>query len=107
MGSGLASSAAAAANWEAGHFPRTKPKSIELLVASRTNSWPNVSHMSHEKRLVELKLQLPPAPKPVAVYKTAVVAGNLAYVSGHGPLKVDKSVITGRVGDDLDLDAGK
>lgn len=63
--------------------------------------------MSHEKRLVELKLQLPPAPKPVAVYKTVVVAGNLAYVSGHGPLKPDKSVITGRVGDDLDLDAGK
>ena len=63
--------------------------------------------MSHEKRLVELKLQLPPAPKPVAVYKTLVVAGNLAYVSGHGPLKADKRVITGRVGDDLDLDAGK
>ena len=63
--------------------------------------------MSHEKRLVELKLQLPPAPKPVAVYKTVVVAGNLAYVSGHGPLKADKSVITGRVGDDMDLDAGK
>ncbi len=63
--------------------------------------------MSHEKRLVELKLQLPPAPKPVAVYKTLVVAGNLAYVSGHGPLKADKTSITGRVGDDLDLDAGK
>jgi enamine deaminase RidA (YjgF/YER057c/UK114 family) len=63
--------------------------------------------MSHEQRLVELKLQLPPAPKPVAVYKTVVVAGNLAYVSGHGPLKADKSSITGRVGDDLDLDAGK
>ncbi|MEO8428530.1 MAG: RidA family protein [Verrucomicrobiota bacterium] len=63
--------------------------------------------MSHEKRLVELKLQLPPAPKPVAVYKTAVVAGNLAYVSGHGPLKADKTSITGRVGDDLDLNAGK
>ena len=63
--------------------------------------------MSHEKRLVELKLQLPPAPKPVAVYKTLVVAGNLAYVSGHGPLKADKTSITGRVGDDLDLNAGK
>jgi enamine deaminase RidA (YjgF/YER057c/UK114 family) len=63
--------------------------------------------MSHEKRLVELKLQLPPAPKPVAVYKTLVVAGNLAYVSGHGPLKADKTSITGRVGDDLALDAGK
>ena len=31
----------------------------------------------------------------------------MAYVSGHGPLKPDKSLITGRVGADLDLNAGK
>ena len=63
--------------------------------------------MNPETRLHELKLTLPPAPKPVAVYKTLVIVGNLAYVSGHGPLKPDKSLITGRVGADLDLEAGK
>ena len=63
--------------------------------------------MSFEKRLLELKLELPPAPKPVAVYKPLVIAGNMAYVSGHGPLKPDKTLITGRVGQDLDLAAGK
>src|SRR5262247_2325487 len=63
--------------------------------------------MSAETRIAELKLELPPAPKPVAVYKSMVVAGNLAYVSGHGPLKTDKSLITGRVGGDLDVAAGK
>ena len=63
--------------------------------------------MSAEKRLLELKLELPPAPKPVAVYRTVVIAQNLAYVSGHGPLKSDGSMITGRVGADLDLAAGK
>src|SRR3954469_1083198 len=63
--------------------------------------------MTPETRLAELKLELPPAPKPVAVYKPLVVCGNLAYVSGHGPLKADKSLIVGRVGADLDLDAGK
>src|SRR5881396_3739347 len=63
--------------------------------------------MSAEKRLVELKLELPPAPKPVAVYRTVVVAGNVAYVSGHGPLKSDGTMISGRVGADLDLAAGK
>src|SRR5204863_118754 len=63
--------------------------------------------MSAEARVAELKLELPPAPKPVAVYKSMVVAGNLAYVSGHGPLKADKSLITGRVGADLDVGAGK
>ena len=63
--------------------------------------------MNAETRLVELKLELPPAPKPVAVYKPLVIVGNLAYVSGHGPLKPDKTLITGRVGADLNLDAGK
>src|SRR4051812_11022140 len=63
--------------------------------------------MSPEERIKELNLELPAAPKPVAVYKPLVVAGNMAYVSGHGPLKSDKSLITGRVGADLDLAAGK
>jgi len=63
--------------------------------------------MSAEKRLVELKLELPPTPKPVAVYRTVMVANNLAYVSGHGPLRSDGTLITGRVGADLDLSAGK
>ena len=63
--------------------------------------------MSAETRIAELALDLPPAPKPVAVYKPVVVTGNLAYVSGHGPLRSDKTLITGVVGRDLDLDAGK
>ncbi|MFO0802324.1 MAG: RidA family protein [Gemmataceae bacterium] len=62
---------------------------------------------SPEKRVQELHLTLPPAPKPVAVYKTAVKHGNLLYVSGHGPLKADKTLITGRVGADLTLEQGK
>src|SRR5262249_52409510 len=48
-----------------------------------------------------------PAPKPVAVYKPLVICGNLAYVSGHGPLRSDKTLITGKVGDTLDLAGGK
>ena len=63
--------------------------------------------MQAERRLIELKLELPPAPKPVAVYRTLVIAGNLAYVSGHGPLKSDGTMITGRLGADLDVPAGK
>ena len=63
--------------------------------------------MTPEQRLAALKVTLPPAPKPVAVYKPVVVVGNLAYVSGHGPLKADKTLITGVVGKDLDLEEGK
>jgi enamine deaminase RidA (YjgF/YER057c/UK114 family) len=63
--------------------------------------------MTPEARLIELKLELPPAPKPVAVYKPLVVVGNLAYVSGHGPLRNDKSLMTGRVGSEVDAEFGK
>ncbi|MBX9625176.1 MAG: RidA family protein [Gemmataceae bacterium] len=60
-----------------------------------------------EKRVQELHLTLPPAPKPVAVYKPAVRAGNLLFVSGHGPLKPDKTLILGRVGENLTTEQGK
>jgi enamine deaminase RidA (YjgF/YER057c/UK114 family) len=62
--------------------------------------------MGAESRVSELKLELPPAPQPVATYVTAVRQGNLLYVSGHGPLRPDKSMITGKVGADLDIAAG-
>jgi enamine deaminase RidA (YjgF/YER057c/UK114 family) len=63
--------------------------------------------MTHEQRLAALSLELPPAPQPVAVYRPVVVVNGLAYVSGHGPVRTDGSLITGRVGSDLDLEAGK
>ena len=62
--------------------------------------------MSAEARVKELKLELPPPPKPAGVYKPLVVVGNLAYVSGHGPLQADKTMISGRVGADTDQDGG-
>jgi len=63
--------------------------------------------MSPEARLKELNLELPTAPKPLGVYRPVVIVGSMAYVSGHGPLKPDKTLITGRVGADLSLDQGK
>jgi enamine deaminase RidA (YjgF/YER057c/UK114 family) len=62
--------------------------------------------ISADDRLHELGLELPPAPKPIAVYRTLVIVDRLAYVSGHGPLRPDKSMITGRVGTELDVAAG-
>lgn len=60
----------------------------------------------HDSKIAELQLELPPAPKPVGVYKPIVQVGNLVYLSGHGPLKSDATLITGRLGDDMDIDAG-
>lgn len=63
--------------------------------------------MTAEKRLIDLKLQLPPAPKPGGVYQPVFVQGNLAYVSGHGPLRCDDSYITGKVGSELEVEEAK
>jgi enamine deaminase RidA (YjgF/YER057c/UK114 family) len=62
--------------------------------------------MTPEQNLARLALTLPPAPKPVAVYRPVVVVQGLAYVSGHGPVCTDGSLIKGRVGAELDLAQG-
>ena len=62
--------------------------------------------MSAEAKLSELNLKLPPAPKPAGVYKPCVIAGNMVYVSGHGPVQQDGSLISGRVGSEVDQQAG-
>jgi enamine deaminase RidA (YjgF/YER057c/UK114 family) len=62
-------------------------------------------HVNPEDKIKQL--DLPPAPKPVGVYKPVIVVENMVYVSGHGPLKPDKTLITGKVGSDLSLEQGK
>ncbi|GAB5515723.1 RidA family protein [Rhodopirellula baltica] len=62
--------------------------------------------MSYDARIDELKLELPPAPKPMGVYKPIVQVGNMVYLSGRGPLKSDKTLITGRLGLDMDVEVG-
>lgn len=62
---------------------------------------------SPHARLTALGLVLPPAPKPAGVYKPCLVVGQHVYVSGHGPLRNDGTMISGRVGADLDTAAGK
>jgi enamine deaminase RidA (YjgF/YER057c/UK114 family) len=62
--------------------------------------------MTPETRLQQLQIILPPAPQPVAVYKPLVVVDRLAYVSGHGPVRANGTLITGVVGRDLSLDEG-
>jgi enamine deaminase RidA (YjgF/YER057c/UK114 family) len=62
--------------------------------------------MSYEARLKELKIEVPAIAPKLGVYRSATVAGGLAYLSGHGPVKADGTAISGRVGDDLDKQAG-
>lgn len=60
-----------------------------------------------DKKIADLGLVLPPAPKPVGLYKPMLMVGALAYLSGHGPLKPDGTLILGRVGADLSVEQGQ
>jgi len=62
--------------------------------------------MSAEARFEQMGLILPPAPKPMGVYRPILMVDNLAYLSGHGPVLEDGSLITGRLGETLDLEGG-
>jgi enamine deaminase RidA (YjgF/YER057c/UK114 family) len=59
-----------------------------------------------DRRLAELELTLPEAAAPVAAYVPTVLAGGLLHVSGQLPFR-DGAVVTGRLGDTLDLAAGQ
>ncbi|HKI46985.1 MAG TPA: RidA family protein [Balneolales bacterium] len=62
--------------------------------------------MNLEERIKELDLKLPPVPSAGGVYKPVIVVDNMLYVSGQGPVKDDKSLITGKLGKDLDTKEG-
>ena len=62
--------------------------------------------MTIETKMTQMNLKLPAAGKPVANYVPAVRSGNLVFLSGHGPVLDDGSLITGKVGADLTLDEG-
>lgn len=60
-----------------------------------------------ESNFSKLGLSLPPAPKPLGVYKPCLIDGKYLYLSGHGTVQDDGSLIIGRIGDDMDMEAGK
>ena len=59
------------------------------------------------QRIKELGLVLPPAPPPAGIYKPVLVVDKFLYVSGQGPMQEDGSFMTGRAGDDLNLEQAK
>ena len=63
--------------------------------------------MKNSETIKKLGLVFPPAPKPLGVYLPTLVVDRFLYVSGHGPLKNDGSLIKGKVGSDLDREEGK
>jgi enamine deaminase RidA (YjgF/YER057c/UK114 family) len=66
-----------------------------------------VPQYSAERRLRDLGIQLPPAPTPFGSYVEAVQTGNLLFLSGMLPVMDHKPKYLGRVGKELDVEAGR
>ena len=62
--------------------------------------------MSIDQRLAEIGLTLPQPAAPVASYVPAVEHGGLLHISGQISFAEDGSLIKGRLGEDMDVDAG-
>jgi enamine deaminase RidA (YjgF/YER057c/UK114 family) len=60
-----------------------------------------------EQRLQELGIQLPAPPEPFGAYVEAVQTGNLLFLSGMLPTEGHEAKFIGRVGAELDVDAGR
>lgn len=57
--------------------------------------------MTIQQKLQELRIELPPAPKPVGAYVPGLRTGNLVFTSGQLPLRDGKLIATGKVPTDV------
>ena len=60
-----------------------------------------------EKRLQELGIKLPSPPKPFGIYAEAVQTGNLLFLTGMLPTEGRAAKFVGRIGAELDVEAGR
>ena len=62
--------------------------------------------MSYEEKIKELKINLPEAKAPVGNYVATKVSGKMLFISGQISIDETSQLIKGKVGKDLDTDAG-
>ena len=62
--------------------------------------------MSYEEKIKELKINLPDAKAPVGNYVATKVSGKMLFVSGQISIDETGQLIKGKVGKDLDTEAG-
>src|SRR5436190_13412850 len=63
--------------------------------------------MGAEERLRDQGIELPASPAPAGNYVSAVRSGSLLFLAGHGPLRADGTMVKGKVGQDLDIEAAR
>ena len=62
--------------------------------------------MSYDKKIEELKLNLPKAADPVGSYVATKISGKMLFISGQISINNKGELIKGKVGKDLDTEAG-
>tara|TARA_X000001036_G_scaffold246170_1_gene229505 strand:- start:14 stop:475 length:462 start_codon:yes stop_codon:yes gene_type:complete len=62
--------------------------------------------MSFEKKIEELKIQLPDAKDPVGSYVATKIVGKLLYISGQISIAENGELIKGKIGSDLSTEEG-
>ena len=62
--------------------------------------------MSYEEKIKELKINLPEAKAPVGNYVATKVSGKILFVSGQISIDETGQLIKGKIGKDLDTEAG-
>jgi enamine deaminase RidA (YjgF/YER057c/UK114 family) len=67
----------------------------------------NLKANTAEQRLKELGIELPPPPEPFGMYVEAVQTGNLLFLTGMLPTSGREALFVGRVGAELDAQAGR
>ena len=75
--------------------PQTQNKTVEVK-----------SDFNPEAKLDSMGIVLPQPAIPVANFVNTVQVGNLLFLSGNGPKKLDGKFITGKVGSDLTIEEG-
>lgn len=63
--------------------------------------------MSYEEAIARLSLELPPAPQPVGFYRPVMISGSLAFLSGQISRLADGTILTGKAGEGVSLEAAR
>ena len=62
--------------------------------------------MNYENKIKELNIKLPEAKAPVGNYVATKISGNMLFISGQISIDENGQLIKGKVGKDLDTEAG-
>src|SRR4051795_1034824 len=85
------------------NFDHCAPGNERTFLSTSARNHPSTA----EQKLHELGFELPAAPEPFGTYAEAVQTGNLLFLTGMLPTEGRVAKFIGRLGAELDVDAGR